>query len=133
MGRFKDDAGATTFARETMAPDAAWASTAGVTYLPTAFPGFSWSNLHHGASPRNEIPRQCGAFLQTQLENIRSIGVRTIFIAMFDEVDEGTAIYKTLPHRSAGDFLALDADGCDLPSDWYLRVVHEEAARLKSK
>jgi hypothetical protein len=137
VGRFGDDASATRFAQAVMAPDAEWARKAGVIYLPTAFPGFSWSNLqrnayHNGATnPRNAIPRRCGAFLRTQFSNIQALGLRTVFVAMFDEVDEGTAIYKTLPHRPEGDFLALDADGCNLPSDYYLQMIRAEAARLR--
>ena len=50
-------------------------------------------------------------------------------IAMFDEVDEATAILKAAPRRSdapdQGYWLTLDADGLDLPSDWYLRVTGE--------
>ena len=133
VGRFADDASAARFAQTVMAPDAEWARKAGVIYLPTAFPGFSWSNLHHGSTPRNQIPRRCGTFLRTQFNDIQAIGLHTVFVAMFDEVDEGTAIYKTLSHRPEGDFLALDADGCDLPSDYYLRVVQEESARLHQR
>jgi hypothetical protein len=130
VGRFSDEASAARFAHDVMTPDAEWARRAGVIYLPTAFPGFSWSNLHQGSSPRNQIPRRCGAFLRAQLNDIQAIGLRTLFVAMFDEVDEGTAIYKTLPHRPEGDFLALDADGCHLSSDYYLRIVQDESARL---
>ncbi len=133
VGRFSDDAGAIKYAQDVMSPDAEWAQNAGVIYLPTAFPGFSWSNLHHGSSPRNAIPRRCGAFLRTQFNNIQAIGLQTVFVAMFDEVDEGTAVYKTLPHRPEGDFLALDADGCDLPSDYYLKLLRDEAAQLRQR
>jgi hypothetical protein len=46
---------------------------------------------------------------------------------MFDEVDEGTAILKVVPHRNQapdqGFWLTLDADGDDLPNDWYLRLA----------
>jgi hypothetical protein len=48
---------------------------------------------------------------------------------MFDEVNEGTAIFKAAPHRQdapdRGFWLTLDADGADLPSDWYLRLAGE--------
>jgi len=47
-------------------------------------------------------------------------------IAMFDEVNEGTAVFKVAPGREQapqqGDWLTLDADGVRLPSDWYLRL-----------
>jgi hypothetical protein len=52
-----------------------------------------------------------------------------LYIAMFDEVDEGTAIYKVAPTAEdapdQGYWLTLDADGFDLPSDWYLRLSFE--------
>jgi hypothetical protein len=48
---------------------------------------------------------------------------------MFDEVNEGTAMFKIAPHRSdapdQGFWLTLDADGYDLPSDFYLRLAGE--------
>ena len=56
-------------------------------------------------------------------------GATVLKIAMFDEVDEGTAIFKAAPHRNQapdqGFWLTLDADGNDLPSDWYLRIAGE--------
>ena len=48
---------------------------------------------------------------------------------MFDEVNEGTAIFKAAWHRKdapdQGYWLTLDADGQELPSDWYLRLAGE--------
>lgn len=50
-------------------------------------------------------------------------------IAMFDEVDEGTAMFKVVSKRSdapdTGFWLTWDADGLDLPSDWYLKLAGE--------
>ena len=50
-------------------------------------------------------------------------------IAMFDEVNEGTAMYKLAPARSdapeQGFWLTLDADGEKLPNDFYLRLARE--------
>ena len=52
-----------------------------------------------------------------------------IKIAMFDEVNEGTAIFKAAPSRvdapAQGYWLTLDADGDKLPNDWYLRLAGE--------
>ncbi len=46
---------------------------------------------------------------------------------MFDEVDEGTAIFKAAAKRTdapdQGYWLTLDADGADLPSDTYLKIA----------
>jgi uncharacterized protein (TIGR03437 family) len=50
-------------------------------------------------------------------------------IAMFDEVNESTAMFKVAAHRldapDQGYWLTLDADGFTLPSDWYLRLAGE--------
>ena len=48
---------------------------------------------------------------------------------MFDEVDEATAVFKVAARRQdapdQGYWLTLDADGFNLPSDWYLRLAGE--------
>ncbi len=47
-----------------------------------------------------------------------------LYIAMFDEVDEGTAIFKCTnnpPTSDGSKFLTLDG----LPSDFYLRLAGE--------
>ena len=97
-------------------------------YMPVVFPGFTWSNMKTNSRP-NQIPRLKGEFLWRQAYNAKMAGARVLKIAMFDEVDEGTAILKAAPHRKdapeQGFWLTLDADGADLPSDWYLRLAGE--------
>jgi hypothetical protein len=57
-----------------------------------------------------------------------------LYGAMFDEVDEGTAMFKIA--ASARDaptevpIVTLDIDGVALPSDWYLRLARETQSRL---
>jgi hypothetical protein len=58
------------------------------------------------------------------------LGADTVYVAMFDEVDEGTAIFKvTSSPPTQGHFVGYDG----LPSDWYLRLVGEAAQRLRDK
>jgi hypothetical protein len=56
---------------------------------------------------------------------------------MFDEVNEGTAIFKAVPLREnapkPGFWLTLDADGEQLPSDWYLRIANEISLMFRGK
>jgi hypothetical protein len=56
---------------------------------------------------------------------------------MFDEIDEGTAMYKaasTAAERPAGEkFLSLDEDGVVLPSDWYLQLAQATSNILRGK
>lgn len=95
-------------------------------YMPVIFPGFSWHNLNRN-SPRNQIPRLGGKFLWRQAYDARMAGASFVKIAMFDEVNEGTAIFKAVGPRAdaprPGYWLTLDADGYNLPDDWYLRVA----------
>ena len=53
-----------------------------------------------------------------------------VYVAMFDEVDEGTAIFKcanTIPVGQKSRFLTFDG----LPSDFYLRLVGQGAKLMR--
>ncbi len=58
-----------------------------------------------------------------------------IYNAMFDEVDEATAMYKiaaTVNDQPAGvDLVSMDADGLNLPNDWYLRLAGAATQMLR--
>jgi hypothetical protein len=99
-----------------------------VIYTPVVYPGFSWTNLKHGQGKKfNDKPRNSGHFMAGLAYAAITGGARTIYTAMFDEVNEATCIFKTLAtedlHPTKGRFLALDADGTRLPSDHYLSVA----------
>ncbi|MCX6550535.1 MAG: xylosidase, partial [Acidobacteria bacterium] len=57
-----------------------------------------------------------------------------LYGAMFDEVDEGTAMFKLTETDRAAPvetrFLTLDADGEAVPKDWYLRLAGEAQRML---
>jgi hypothetical protein len=135
VGRYGDDAGADLFQQNLIIPDLAEAGASGVEYMPVVFPGFSWHNLTGG--PLNEIPRNGGRFLWRQVFNAVSAGATMIRVAMFDEVDEGTAIFKTAPTAAEmpaqGSFVPLNIDGEALPSDWYLQLTGEAGKMLRGE
>lgn len=126
VGRYATLAGADQWKDAVLAPDLEAAATNRQLYMPVVFPGFSWHNLKKTAK-ENQIPRLAGEFLWRQAYNAKTAGATVLKMAMFDEVDEGTAIFKVAPHRNQapdqGYWLTLDADGDNLPSDWYLRVA----------
>lgn len=145
VGRMTDDSSARSFVRNTVEPDLVEIQRLGLRYQPVIFPGFSWHNLmvNRGEPARaivNQIPRQCGRFMWTQVAELlssRSSGrVDMMYGAMFDEVDEATAMLPTaaqaemLPLNSK--MVTLDADGCALPDDWYLQLAGRAAAALRS-
>lgn len=128
VGRYGTLAAVDKWKDDVLAPDVKTAAASHQLYMPVIFPGFSWHNLKRTAK-ENQIPRLGGEFLWRQAYNAKMAGATVLKIAMFDEVDEGTAILKAVPHRNQapdqGYWLTLDADGDDLPSDWYLRLAGE--------
>ena len=112
--------------------DIAWAAEHGVAYAPLCFPGFSWDNMQRPGRPTSLIPRDGGAFFKDQLDFCIDAGARMIYIAMFDEIDEGTAIFKLArrtPVSQAGSrFVQLD-EGVE--PDTYLKLAGDAARKLK--
>jgi hypothetical protein len=133
VGRFRDDDGVERFYREHVATDLIETRRAGLEYMPVTFPGFSWRNMNPDAG-FNQIPRRGGRFFWRQVEQALASGATMLFSAMFDEVDEGTAMFKiasTARDAPAGvTTVTLDADGEPLPSDWYLQLAREAQKRL---
>lgn len=120
VGRFGTPADAARHGRDVMAADVAWCREHKLDYLPVAFPGFSWHNLRP-ESPPNQIPRLKGQFLWSQYLAAREAGATMLYQAMFDEVDEGTAIFKCTNDPPIGASKFVDYEG--LPSDYYLRLT----------
>ncbi len=137
VGRYANTADAYNFATTRGVPDKAWCDTNGKEYLPVMFPGFSFHNANP-AKPFNEIPRVGGQFLWDQVyADISTIGANMLYLAMFDEVDEATAIFKVTnnPPRPGGVdmFVTYDIDGYPLPSDEYLWLVGQAARGLRGE
>ncbi len=130
VGRYGTLAEADAWASNRIRPDLAATNANNQLYMPVIFPGFSWYNLNR-EKPQNQIPRNGGSFLWRQAINARQSGAQMLKIAMFDEVNESTAMFKLAARRSdapdQGYWLTLDADGLMLPSDWYLRLAGEIA------
>jgi hypothetical protein len=116
-------------------PGQNWCEDRGILFLPVIFPGFSWYNLKKGSSPQNQIPRNAGQFFWAQVHGAINAEVESLYFAMFDEVDESTAFFKTAEDASMSPtqeyWLNLDADGTVLPSDWYLRCAGKATAVLR--
>jgi hypothetical protein len=120
-GRYRDLPGVRQHAANLWLPDRAWCSAHGLGYMPVVFPGFSWRNLK-GVS--NHIDRLDGRFLWEQYRLLGSNGFSMIYQAMFDEMDEGTQIFKVSNQPPADNNLLSYAP---LPPDYYLRLVGRAA------
>ncbi|TLD71809.1 hypothetical protein FEM03_06650 [Phragmitibacter flavus] len=101
-----------------------------ILWIPTVYPGFGWDNLKKQAQGKSGIPRRGGNFLWEQFHELSKLGADSAMVAMFDEVDEATAIFKVTNdppvQASLGTYEGL-------PSDWYLRLVGEATRRLREK
>jgi hypothetical protein len=132
VGRYADPKGAKELSREIWAPDRSWCEAHGKGYLPVIFPGFSWRNLSALRGERatlGAIPRLGGRFLWSQALAAREAGAQTLYVAMFDEIDEGTAIMKCGGPRPVGNFVDLS----DVPSDHYLWLSGQAGRLLRGE
>ncbi|MCC7505926.1 MAG: T9SS type A sorting domain-containing protein [Saprospiraceae bacterium] len=134
VGRYGDIPGVDNFRTNLIEPDLAWCNANNIDYQPVAFPGFAWSNWNGGAP--NLIPRDKGNFFWRQAYNIRDLGIPSMYIAMFDEYDEGTAIapaadsYLKTPVDQY--FLTYSADGEYCSPDFYLRLAGKSTQLIKN-
>jgi hypothetical protein len=114
-----------------VADDISWCKENGVDYVPLVFPGFSWANMHNNPGIYNAIPRLEGNFLWKQIAGAKTVGATSLYVAMFDEIDEGTAIYKVSNENNVplnGDsglkFVGVEKN---LDTDYYLWLIGQGA------
>ncbi len=105
--------------------DVKWCKENKIDYVPLVFPGFSWGNLKRNTQLYNQIPRMKGEFLWKQVASAKAAGAASLYVAMFDEIDEGTAIFKCaeegkLPLFGEKKFVGIEKG---LGSDYYLWLV----------
>ena len=121
VGRFSGSKTALERGKTYVAEDQAWCDENGVHYLPLAFPGFSWANRYVKENAKfNHIPREDGLFLWSQAIAAKRAGADTVYLAMFDEMDEGTQIFKISNNPPVGKtkFLTYEPHA----PDYYLRL-----------
>ncbi len=113
-----------------MAGDKAFCDARGIDYNPTVSPGASVAYQNFDPSLRNKNPRDGGNYLWKQVYEVCKLQNKFIYVAMFDEIDEGTAMYKMARTQQNCPVLSprlvpLNEDGYDLPDDWYLQIGRE--------
>lgn len=123
VGRYQNIEQARERLNSTLPADAEWAKKNQLAYLPVLFPGFSWHNLAVAEGrndPLDQIPREGGRFLWSQAKAVADAGLDMVYVAMFDEMNEGTCIFKCTDDPPVGKspFLTYAVD--QLPSDHYL-------------
>lgn len=126
----KDSAGAVHASTGYWAEDKRECEQRGQLWLPVIYPGFSWDNLQRKPAGSTNIPRRGGQFLWEQFHELSKLGVSSVCVAMFDEVDEGTAIFKvTNQPPTQAHFVTYEGK----PGNWYLRLAGEGTHLLHEK
>jgi len=134
VGAYSTVAEVDNWKRTKIVPDLALTAANHQLYMPVAIPGSAGRNPTTKLAT-NDAPRVGGQLLWEQIYNAKSAGAPFIKIAMFDEVNEGTALLKNARNASEAPnqttWINQDADGLSLPSDWYLRVVWNASRMMK--
>jgi hypothetical protein len=134
VGRYGRPESAAKTADNVWREDVAWCNGRGIQFLPVCFPGFSWHNLQASRGKEaklNQIPRLGGEFFWSQAIGAKRAGATAIYVAMFDEMDEGTAIFKISndPPTGASPFVTYEG----LPSDHYLWLAGQAGRFMRGE
>jgi len=113
--------------------DAKLTSSRNQGYAPIAYAGYSY----HDSNKINFIKRNAGQFFKAQIDTFLAMkGTTFYYIAMFDEVQEGTAIYKFAANEAesakGAEFVTASIDGVECPGDFYLTMAGQYAAAAKN-
>ena len=123
--------------RDMLIADMKWCRENNIDYVPCVYPGFSWHNLSVHAFPDDikpvgSIPRQGGRFYWQLISTAVNTGAKMLYVAMFDEINEGTAIFKVTDKPPVGRQTAfINMDG--KPSDHYLWLTGQAARMLRGE
>lgn len=130
VGNYTTEGGRRLAATGSWAGDLAEARGSGMGYLPVIYPGFGWTNLKGPRAAGQAIPRLGGEFFWRQFAAAADLGVEMAYVAMFDEVDEATAIFKVSDAPPLqGRFQTFEG----LPTDWYLRLTGEGSRLIRGE
>lgn len=118
--------------------DINWCKANGILYAPVVFPGFSWHNLqkNNSVQPYDQIPRRNGTFYWSQIAWYLRNEADMLYVAMFDEMDEGTCIFKCTTEANTPSNATQEApEGrflhYEVAEDLYLFLTGEAGKWLK--
>lgn len=130
VGRYNEET-YEAFRQEHIVGDVKWCKENGKSYAPTVFPGFSWYNLKPN-EVSDKIPRNKGNFYWKQIAGAIESGAEMIYVAMFDEIDEGTAIIKISHQVPVGKSIFVPNDK-EIPTDHYLWLTGMAGKMLRGE
>jgi hypothetical protein len=127
---------ATTNFQAQYTTDLAYCTAHNIDFQADIYPGTGFYNSDPTWT-KNKIPRNHGNFMWQQFAAAKNANVKSVYISMFDEMNEATGILKCAEDSSmipAGNyFLTLDADGVHVSSDFYLRLVNDGGKMIKGQ
>lgn len=126
--------------RDHVMEDIRWCEKYNLDYVPLVYAGFSWHNLSK-ANPGlarhtsyGAIPRIGGKFYWDLVYNAIAAGGQMLYVGMFDEVDEGTAIIPIMNNPPNNDSEGVHFVGNDnVASDYYLFLTGQASKMLKNE
>ena len=135
-----DTHGLESFVENYLKPDASECQKHNVEYMPVVYPGFS-GNSNNPDKSLDQIGRMGGNFLWQQFYQIANAGISSsmVYVAMFDGVNDGTAIFKIAENASQVPAtrnnvfkLTLDYEESWAPcNDWYMLLVGYATSLLR--
>jgi glycoprotein endo-alpha-1,2-mannosidase len=129
VGRYNED-NYESYRLENILDDVKWCKEYDKSYAATVFPGFSWHNMKGDKS--DKIPRNKGEFYWKQISGAIESGAEMIYVAMFDEIDEGTAIMKCAHTVPVGKSIFVPIEK-EVPSDHYLWLTGMAGKMLRGE
>ncbi|MEO7714806.1 MAG: glycoside hydrolase family 71/99-like protein [Capsulimonas sp.] len=129
------DIGSVDANKSTQSDDLAWCNSHSVDYQVCILPGDI--SVHQ---------RQHGNLMWEEFANLRSIGVQSGFMTMFDEFGEGNQLMPTaedasmsptnpsnitIPATGTNHFWTLDEDGTHCSADYYMRLTADGGKMLQ--
>ncbi|MEJ5053495.1 glycoside hydrolase family 71/99-like protein [Sphingobacterium sp. MYb382] len=126
VGRIANVFESDQFARTTNKEDLKFCQENKIDYQPCVLPG--------DLQKRHRVH---GEFMWRQFYNYINLGVKSMYVSMYDEYNEGNQIAKTAETEAdvpkGSGMLALDEDGVACSSDYYLRLTHDGGKMLRGE
>jgi glycoprotein endo-alpha-1,2-mannosidase len=130
VGRYNEES-YEAYRQENIIDDVKWCRENEKAYAPTVFPGFSWYNMKPD-EVSDKIPRNKGEFYWKQIAGAIESGAEMLYVAMFDEIDEGTAIMKCSHDVPVGKSIFVPIEK-EVPSDHYLWLTGMAGKMLRGE
>lgn len=128
--------GSTSNFQTNNASDLTYCNAHQIDYQTDIYPGTAFYNTDP-TRPKNQIPRVHGDFMWSQFVAAKNANVQSVYISMFDELNEATNIMNSAEDVSmipAGNyFLTLDADNTHVSADFYLRLTNDGGKMIKGQ